>query len=116
MNKVFARGNIYLANLNPSRGAEVGKIRPILIVQSNTINKTHDTVIVLPLTTRLIDNSSLHFRINKQDDLFKDSDVLCLHLRTLDIRKIISNRLTELSRYEMQQIEEKLEWILGFND
>ena len=29
------RGEIWVANLNPNRGAEVGKIRPVLILQNN---------------------------------------------------------------------------------
>ncbi|QKQ24381.1 type II toxin-antitoxin system PemK/MazF family toxin [Candidatus Ruthia endofausta] len=32
MNKIFARGEIYLANLNPSKGAGIGKIRPVLVI------------------------------------------------------------------------------------
>lgn len=116
MNEIFVRGGVYLANLNPSRGSEVGKIRPILVIQSNAINQVNKTVVMLPLSTKLVDNSTLHFRINKRDKLFNNSDVLCTQFRALDVDKFTSTMLTKLSRGEMQQIEEKLGWILGFND
>ena len=31
------RGEIWTANLNPSRGREIGKIRPVLIVQADEL-------------------------------------------------------------------------------
>jgi mRNA interferase MazF len=113
----FVRGGIYLANLNPSRGAEIGKIRPVLIVQSNKLNFTnHQTVNILPLSTVLIDDSSLRLRIKKRDKLEYNSDVICDYIRAIDVSKFSSKMLTKLSQNEMQQIEEKLTWILGFHD
>jgi len=52
----LVRGGIYLANLNPSKGSEIGKIRPVLIIQSDALNSIkHTTVNILPLTTHLKD-------------------------------------------------------------
>ena len=31
------RGEVWTANLNPSRGREIGKIRPVLIIQANEL-------------------------------------------------------------------------------
>ncbi len=111
----FVRGGIYLANMNPSRGAEIGKIRPVLIIQSDNLNN-HKTVNILPLSTALIDNSTLRLRIQQRDRLKYDSDVVCDYIRAIDVNKFTSGMLTQLSQAEMQQIEEKLGWILGFND
>ena len=48
------RGEIWLGNLNPNRGAEVGKIRPVLIMQADfLIAQGEPTVVVLPLTTQV---------------------------------------------------------------
>ena len=50
---ILERGGIYLANLNPAKHDEPGKIRPVLVVQANALNQVdHPTVVVLPLTTR----------------------------------------------------------------
>ena len=113
----FLRGGIYLANLNPSRGSEIGKIRPVLIIQSNKLNFNNTkTINILPLSTELIDGSSLRLRIKQRERLRFDSDIVCDYIRALDINKFTSGILTMLTQNEMQQIEEKLEWILGFND
>ncbi|CAC9546198.1 Programmed cell death toxin YdcE [uncultured Gammaproteobacteria bacterium] len=113
----FTRGNIYLANMNPSRGAEIGKIRPVLVIQSSNLNlNNHKTVNILPLSTVLIDDSTLRFRIKQRDQLKHDSDVICDYVRAIDINKITSDSLTKLSQNEMKKIEEKLSWILGFHD
>jgi mRNA interferase MazF len=113
----LVRGGIYLANLNPSRGAEIGKIRPVLVIQSNELNNIeHPTVNILPLTTNLKNNTFLHFRVNQKDKLECNSDVICDYIRAIDASKFSSKMLTKLSQNEMQQIEEKLTWILGFHD
>ena len=113
----LVRGGIYLANLNPSKGTEIGKIRPVLIIQSDLLNSiNHTTVNILPLTTLLKDNTFLRVRILKNGQLNQDSDVICDYIRAIDTRKITSKLLTRLSQNKMQEIEEKLSWILGFND
>jgi len=113
----FLRGCIYLANLNPSRGAEVGKVRPILVVQSNKLTETgYKTINILPLTSILKEDEFLRFRISKRGNLFQDSDLLCTQFRALDISKFTSDVIATLSQNEMQQIQRKLGWILGFND
>ncbi len=113
----FVRGNVYLANMNPSRGAEIGKICPVLVIQSNNLNlSNHKTVNILPLSTVLIDDSTLRFRIKQRDQLKYDSDVICDYIRAIDTSKLTSDMLTKLGQNEMQEIEKKLEWILGFHD
>ncbi|WXU00316.1 MAG: Endoribonuclease MazF [Catillopecten margaritatus gill symbiont] len=117
MNEIFVRGNIYLANLNPSRGAEVGKVRPVLVIQSNKLNEiNYSTVNILPLTTALMNDEFLRLRVVKRNKLSHDSDVLCTQFRALDIGKFTSSAIATLNADEMQQIEQKIEWILGFND
>jgi mRNA interferase MazF len=45
---MFKKGEIYLARLNPKKGNEVGKIRPVLIYQTNLLNDCeHTTTIIL---------------------------------------------------------------------
>ena len=48
------RGWLYLADLNPRLGTEPGKIRPVLVVQTDLLNEAeHPSTWVLPCTTRL---------------------------------------------------------------
>lgn len=45
------RYGIYLADLNPARGAEMKKVRPVVIASVNAMNDALETVVVCPLTT-----------------------------------------------------------------
>ncbi len=113
---MIKRGEIYLVNLNPKRGNEVGKLRPALILQTDALNEVlHPTVVILPLTTNLIDQNILRFRIKKRDRLEKDSDVLCDQIRAIDIERIKSEPLTTLSDEELLQIEQRVKIVLDFS-
>ncbi len=50
---MIERYGIYLADLNPPRGAEIAKTRPVVVVSQNEMNRFLDTVVVCPLTTKL---------------------------------------------------------------
>ena len=47
------RYGIYLAGLDPTRGREIAKTRPVVIVSLDAMNRHLDTVVVCPLTTHL---------------------------------------------------------------
>ena len=54
------RGTLYLADLNPRRGTEAGKTRPVLVIQNNLLNEVgHPSTWVLPCTTRLVGDNIL---------------------------------------------------------
>ncbi len=53
MTREVERYGIYLADLNPTRGSEIAKTRPVVIVSSDAMNRNLDTVVVCPLTSRL---------------------------------------------------------------
>ena len=46
-----ARGEVYLVRLDPTRGSEIRKTRPCLIVSPDDLNDHLRTVIVAPMTT-----------------------------------------------------------------
>ena len=47
------RYGIYLANLNPTRGSEINKTRPVVIVSDDQMNSALQTIVVCPLTTSI---------------------------------------------------------------
>jgi len=47
------RYEIYYADLNPTIGSEIKKIRPVVIISQNEMNKYLETVVVCPLTSQL---------------------------------------------------------------
>ena len=103
----FRRGGVYLANFNPSKGTEPGKIRPCIVMQSNLLNDAgHPSTTILPLTTQLIENAApLRYRITSRDGLEFDSDVMLDQTRTIDNRRISNEQLTTLTGQELSEIE-----------
>ena len=110
------RGSIYLARLYPSKGHEVGKTRPVLVLQNDVLTKDgHTTVIILPLSTQLIDNTyPLRFRIDARESLERASDILCDQIRAIDINRIDLKKIASLDALELQTIEEQIKAILAF--
>jgi mRNA interferase MazF len=47
----FARGDVHLVQLDPTRGSEIRKTRPCVIVSPDELNAHLRTVIVAPMTT-----------------------------------------------------------------
>jgi mRNA interferase MazF len=47
------RYGVYFADLEPTRGGEIAKMRPVVIVSQDAMNRYLDTVVVCPLTTKL---------------------------------------------------------------
>ena len=45
------RGEVYLVELEPTRGSEIRKTRPCLVVSPDELNDNWQTVIVAPMTT-----------------------------------------------------------------
>ncbi|MDD2390817.1 MAG: type II toxin-antitoxin system PemK/MazF family toxin [Desulfobacterales bacterium] len=47
------RYEIYFADLNPTIGSEIQKIRPVVIISQDEMNKYLETVVICPLTSKL---------------------------------------------------------------
>lgn len=104
------RGEIWVAELNPRRGTEPGKTRPVLIVQAQSLlDVGHPSTLVTPLTTRLVDEAEpLRIRILASGDLQRDSDVLIDQLRAIDNRRLVRGPLTRVGRRLMISVGDAL--------
>ncbi len=85
------RGCIYIANLNPRQRTEPGKMRPVVVVQTDLLNQTsHPSTIVCPLTTHVQKNAPL-FRVHMPKEISglpEDSDILVDQIRAIDNRRL----------------------------
>ncbi|MEO7726129.1 MAG: type II toxin-antitoxin system PemK/MazF family toxin [Burkholderiales bacterium] len=53
VSRAIERYGIYFANLDPTRGREIAKTRPVVIVSPDEMNRHLDTVVACPLTSTL---------------------------------------------------------------
>lgn len=104
------RGSIWLANLNPGRGTEPGKVRPVLIVQCQALlDAEHPSSLVVPLTTHLIEDAEpLRLRITAQSGLDKKSDLLLDQLRAIDNERLIQGPLLQCTSEFMRRVDQAL--------
>ncbi len=104
------RGEIWLADLNPRRGTEPGKTRPVLILQAQALlDAEHPSTLVVPLTTRLIEAAEpLRVRIRASGILKKDSDALIDQVRAIDNRRLVRGPLSRLQPQQLAAVEHAL--------
>ncbi len=109
------RCEVWVANLNPSRGREVSKIRPVLIMQDDELTAAGTPMIViLPLTTRVYTSfNKWRITIPARDRLLKDCQVIVDQPRALDRVRIGEGPLTRLTEPEMADVERSLSVIFG---
>lgn len=91
------RFEIWLANLNPQRGTETGKTRPVLVIQTNLLNNSHPSTVICPLTTNVqptLDVLRVHIKKGVAG-LSQNSDVLIDQIRAIDNKRFI-NKLGDL--------------------
>lgn len=108
------RGEIYLANLNPSIGSEQSGIRPVLIIQNDMGNYYSHTTIIATITSNDKHKSKLstHFFIRSRDALTKDSVVLLEQIRTIDKARLI-RKLGKLNGRELNLVDKCMLISLG---
>lgn len=109
------RGEVWTANLNPSRGREIGKIRPVLIMQADElIEADMPMVVVLPLTTHVYPQFRLwRVTVPARDRLRDDCQVVVDQPRSLDRARIGDGPLTVLTPAELATVERSLRVVLG---
>ena len=79
------RYDVYLADLNPSMGSEYEKIRPVVVVSQDEMNKHLETVVVCPLTSAL----HLNWRSRLQVDCAgTPSEIVIDQIRTLSKQRL----------------------------
>lgn len=83
---IVTRYTIYLANLDPTIGAEIRKTRPVVIVSDDMMNKLLETVVVCPLTTKL--HSQWRSRI-QMTCAGRPSEIAVDQIRTISKQRLI---------------------------
>ena len=83
---------IWIADLNPQLGTESGKTRPVLVVQTDLLNKIpHPSTIICPITTNIKKGSDI-LRIHLKKDmgnLNQDCDIMIDQIRAIDNKRLL---------------------------
>jgi mRNA interferase MazF len=84
----FKQFNIWIADLEPQRGTKTGKVRPVLILQTNLL-KDHPSTVICPITAKVSPESEiLRVHIKKGTATLKqDSDIMIDQIRSIENRQ-----------------------------
>lgn len=108
------RGEVWLADLDPRRGTEPGKTRPVLIIQSQALlDADHPSTIIIPLTTNVVaDAEPLRIPVPASGGLRHDSDLLIDQLRAIDNRRLTQGPIARLPNPSMAKVADAIREIL----
>ena len=102
---------IWLADLNPSRGTEPGKTRPVVIVQTDLLNEIHLSTLICPITTNVKKQIEL-LRVHlKKGQLDKLSDILIDQVRAIDNHRLLK-KLGQSTKEQQSNLKANLRIVL----
>jgi mRNA interferase MazF len=113
---VIRRGEIYWCDLEPKRGHEQGKVRPVIVVSADPYNQSRSPLAgVIPLTHTVIKHP-LHVELTATETGLKDdSTALVDHLKFLDRERLAEGPVGRLSGSALARIDRNLMRVLGLH-
>jgi mRNA interferase MazF len=108
------QGEIWYANLNPSKGSEQAGFRPVVIVSGNLLNELLPMVIVMPLTTKIKKyKGNPILQPTKSNGLKDVSEMLVFHIRSISKDRLVE-RIGNIETEELQHSIKTLNDILKY--
>ena len=107
---------IWIADLNPRMGTETGKIRPVIIVQTDLLNKEHPSTVICPITTNVkTDAEILRIHLKKSKfGLKEDSDIMIDQVRAIDNKRLVK-KVGEVASDTAGKVKENLKIVLDLD-
>lgn len=111
----FQRGGIYLARLDPVKGAEVGELRPVLVLTDQILLDAEPSILfTCPLSSRSDPAfDALHVALSARDGLERPSWALIEHCRAIATRRVLTGRLGSATPAELHEIVRRLGRLIG---
>ena len=108
------RGDIFLADLSPTRGSEQSGRRPVLVIQNDIGNEFAPTTIIAPFTTKSYSKAyPTNVTISKGvGGLKEDSIALFSQIRTID-KERLEKKIGSLPRGHLEKIRSAIQMSLG---
>jgi len=112
---LMRRGEVWVARLNPNQGAEVGKLRPVVVIQADALTEAGlATLLVVPLTSQMRRCAeALRVLIPARERLMRECWAMAEQSRALDRNRIGEGPLTRLNAAEMAALERALRAAMG---
>lgn len=108
-----SRGEVWLVNLNPTRGREQAGKRPALVISVDLFNHgPAELVVVLPITTKA-KNIPFHVEVQPPEGGLRERSFI----KWEDVRSVAKERLSEcwgaVSAAILEAVEDRLRILMG---
>lgn len=103
------RGDIYWVNLNPTKGSEINKLRPCVLVGATPINQARHTVVIVPLSTSSQARPPVTVSVTCLD---KQVTAVCDQIRTVD-KSRLTKSAGKLSLADLNVLDDGLRQVLS---
>ncbi|HEU5281429.1 MAG TPA: type II toxin-antitoxin system PemK/MazF family toxin [Gammaproteobacteria bacterium] len=112
---ILTRGGVYLARLDLEKGAEIGKIRPVVVLTAQSVLDIKPPIaFVCPLSCQSQPAfSALHVFLPSRDNLEVDSYALVEHTRALSLQRLSFPRIAQLTSAEIHLVLKRLQQLIG---
>lgn len=108
------QGEIWFANLNPSKGSQQAGSRPVVIISGNLLNRYLPVVIVVPLTTKVKKyKGNPILTPDMANGLKKQSEMLIFHIRSVSKNRL-AQKIGNIESTELNQATRTLNDILRY--
>jgi mRNA interferase MazF len=107
---------IWVADLNPRMGTEAGKIRPVIVVQTELLNEEHPSTIVCPITTNVKPDAEI-LRVHLKKPKFglkEDCDIMIDQVRAIDKKRLVK-KIGEVNIDIVDKVRENLKIVLDLD-
>jgi mRNA interferase MazF len=94
------RYSVYFADLNPTIGGEISKVRPVVVVSQDPMNRYLETVVVCPLTSKLHPTWRSRLQITCAG---KEAEIAVDQIRTIS-KKRLQRKIDQLSPSQAAQL------------
>jgi len=102
------RGDVVVANLDPTIGVEIKKSRPVIVLSNDSINQFSQLVVVVPVTKNTSHLSPSHALIPKGSARLNfTSKAVTEQVKAVDQRRLVK-RLGTLTPSLLAQVERAL--------
>jgi mRNA interferase MazF len=103
------RYDIYLADLDPTIGSEISKIRPVVVISQNAMNRNLETIVVCPLTSKLHPTWRSRLQI---DCAGKAAEIALDQIRTISQQRL-KQKIDQLSDESAAQLRQLIVEMYG---
>jgi mRNA interferase MazF len=108
------QGEIWYADLNPTKGSEQAGLRPVVVVSGNLLNQHLNVVIVVPLTTKVKGyKGNPILKPSKENGLKTESEMLVFHIRSVPKERLV-RRVGAIEHQTITQVVKTLNEILKY--